>query len=102
MTIKYWQRSRKPGAKQPPNTRCCTRGTKWGNSHRVGDIYRGVSLSVTDAVNLYKVELETKLQSGELSLDELTGYDYLSCWCSVDAEACHVRDVLIPLVNEYL
>lgn len=92
--IQYVQRSRKKGAKLPPNTRVCTRGTKWGNP-----IHAEPERTAAQAVAEYKIWLG---HSARLDISELAGYDYLSCFCAPDAPACHVRDVLIPAVNEYL
>jgi Domain of unknown function (DUF4326) len=88
----YVQRSRRKGFKLPPNTRCCTRGTKWGNP------FTGMDADLL--VNLYTVELRLKLGWGELDLAELARYDHLACWCK-PGEVCHVQDVLIPAVNEW-
>uniref|UniRef100_A0A6H1ZAM0 RanBP2-type domain-containing protein n=1 Tax=viral metagenome TaxID=1070528 RepID=A0A6H1ZAM0_9ZZZZ len=97
--LEYIQRKRTPGFCLPNNTRCCTRGTKWGNWRREGEEYQGVKLSAKGALHLYELELKEKLLRNELCLAELTEYDYLACWCHEDAPACHVRDVLIPLVR---
>jgi len=88
MTIKYWQRSRKPGAKQPPGTIYCGRPTQWGNP------YTGEG-----AVEKYRAMAESM---GEFILPELlASAKYLSCWCAPGAP-CHVQDVLIPAVNALL
>jgi len=86
--IQYVQRSRKRGAKLPENTRCCIRGTKWGNP------FMGLN-----AVANYRIWLP---RQEYLNISELAEYDYLACWCPENALACHVRDVLIPMVNKYL
>jgi hypothetical protein len=101
--LQYVQRSRKPGTKLPPNTKCCTRPGKWGNNHRVGEIWQGAPLTLAGCVHLYKLELENDLIRGRgpRFLSELAGYDFLACSCK-PGEPCHVQNVLIPLVNMYL
>ena len=93
MTVQYWQRSRKPGAKQPPNTRCCTRGTKWGNPFKVSG-----QMMAQEAVRAYRVWLSNPFVAANFDVSELMEYDYLSCYCAPGAP-CHVQDVLITAVN---
>jgi hypothetical protein len=88
--LTYVQRSRKKGAKLPPNTRCCTRGTKWGNPFR--------GLPAQEAVDLYKVHI-TIYPPGDPA--ELAKYDHLACWCRI-GDPCHVQDVLLPMLNNWI
>ncbi len=80
------QRSRKKGSRQPKRTKYVGRPTKWGNR------FRG-----RRALELYRFWLIGMLESGELDLCELAGYDYLSCWCK-PSQACHV-DVILELMQ---
>ena len=88
--LQYVQRSRKAGAHLPPNTRCCTRGTRWGNPFYI----HTPQINVED----YKAWFAP---SAEENIAKLAGYDYLACWCK-PGDACHVQDVLLPMVNKYL
>lgn len=86
------QRSRRKGARLPPEAVVVTRPTKWGNPHPL-------SLGRSEAIRRYREDL----LSGRLPITvddvrrELCGRD-LACWCSSDDE-CHA-DVLLALANE--
>ena len=116
--MKRIQRQRTKAFKLPPNTRCCTRGTKWGNPYKIvrsnGGTYSvwrisdglqvhysfGLSkeAAVNDALYLYGVLLNEKLRVGLLDLSELKSYDYLACFCSLE-QKCHV-DIIIQKLEE--
>ena len=118
--IQYIQRSRKKGAKQPPNTIYCGRRTVYGNPYSAiaqtdaipGDnwvvFYNAPGAryvvkkhatkreALARAVEEYRKEIFPRLSPVELA--RLCSADYLSCWCK-PGEPCHVQDVLIPMVN---
>ncbi len=103
MTPRRIQRKRTKGWRMPPETVCVTRGTKWGNIFRVGQI--GVPDAST-AVALYRREILTRggsWQDLRFDLPELRGKN-LACWCPlVDKDGnrvpCHA-DVLLRLANK--
>ena len=80
------QRSRRKDSRLEPNTVVVSRGTKWGNPFRVGDIRRA------EAVELYRRWIVDQ----PLDPSELAGKN-LACWCRLD-EPCHA-DVLLELAN---
>jgi hypothetical protein len=105
MSVQYVQRSRKKGAKLPPNTICCTRPGRYGNPFTCGG-------NKAAAVRLFQRWL---FDENEHGYDEGISYrkwamryftklidaDYLACWCK-PGTPCHVQDVLIPAVNAWL
>jgi Domain of unknown function (DUF4326) len=86
-----YQRSRRKGARLPPEVIVVTRPTKWGNPHPL-------SLGREEAVRRYR----ENLLAGRLAITvedverELRGRD-LACYCPID-EPCHA-DVLLELAN---
>ena len=86
-----YQRSRRKGARLPPEVIVVTRPTKWGNPHPL-------SLGREEAVRRYREDL----LAGRLAITvedverELRGRD-LACYCPLD-EPCHA-DVLLELAN---
>ena len=70
------QRSRRKGARLPPNTLCCTRPAKWSNPYTT--------------LEEFAARLDEHLVG---DLPELLAYDHLACWCSLDKE-CHVDVIL--------
>lgn len=123
--MKRIQRKRSKGWKSPPKTRFCGRGTNYGNPYKVialepvkyvllntknnkkGEtIHKGPGakqLATKKAVQMYAFFLHRKYQTDEELkefLAPLREYDYLSCWCPVDAKHCHV-DYLISLINKF-
>jgi hypothetical protein len=102
------------------------RPTKWGNPFRVGKEMTGwqkafIAIHITEAVvekvrELYKsgemrkpltltqsleyylIHIRFQIKSGNLNLDELRKYDYLSCFCPL-SQRCHT-DILIELLND--
>ena len=118
------QRKRSKGFKLPPNTKCVTRGTKWGNPIKlVGDMiyvdasYRRKILdpwvyygpgNIDDVIYLFELILkgfafkDPDLQYWsdkfkELDMRELLEYDNLACFCSLDSK-CHA-DSYIKLLK---
>ena len=87
-----FQRSRRKGARLPPDVVVVTRPTKWGNPHPL-------SLGRAEAVRHYRDDLF----AGRLAVTvedvrrELRGRD-LACYCPRD-EPCHA-DVLLDVANE--
>jgi hypothetical protein len=87
-----FQRSRRKGARLPPDVVVVTRPTKWGNPHPL-------SLGRAEAVRRYRDDL----LAGRLRVAvedvrrELRGRD-LGCYCPRD-EPCHA-DVLLAIANE--
>ena len=86
-----FQRSRRKGARLPPDVVVVTRPTKWGNQHPL-------SLGRAEAVRRYRDDLvEGRLDvTVEDVRRELRGRD-LACYCPLD-EACHA-DVLLEIAN---
>jgi Domain of unknown function (DUF4326) len=99
----YVQRRRTAGWTKPEGALSCTRGrhpNRWANPYRVG-APAPCGGKVTDhahAVRLYADLVREDPDLVALALRELTGRT-LMCWCRPGA-ACHVQDVLLPLVNE--
>ena len=87
-----FQRSRRKGARLPPDVVVVTRPTKWGNPHPF-------ELGRAEAVRRYREDL----LGGRLAITvedverELRGRD-LACYCPLD-EPCHA-DVLLSIANE--
>lgn len=101
------QRSRKKGSKLPPDAVCVTRGTRWGNPHRLLGNAKGhfrVALRLTGlyhetaelAVEAFRVYAIERMRNEPTWLDHLRGKD-LACWCPLDS-SCHAN-VLIELAN---
>jgi Domain of unknown function (DUF4326) len=86
-----YQRSRRKGARLPPDTIVVTRPTKWGNPHPL-------ALGRSEAVRRYRDDL----LAGRLVITvedverELGGRD-LACYCPLD-QSCHA-DVLLDIAN---
>jgi hypothetical protein len=86
------QRSRRKGARLPPDALVVTRPTKWGNPHPL-------ALGRAEAVRRYRDDL----LGGRLAVTvedvrrELRGRR-LACYCPLD-EPCHA-DVLLRVANE--
>lgn len=104
MTPKRWQRSRRPGARQPASCRYCGRGTIYGNPFEIGyHEYGGHRRwwSREDVVNLYAQELDVIIADLHMTKEQyfapLMGCEWLSCFCGLD-EVCHV-DVLIGRIE---
>ena len=123
MTVQYWQRSRKPGAKLPPNTICCTRPGWLGNPFYVesnpffpgqwvvkhtleeyGWYLAGGFNSKREAVEYAVAAYRTwfnhpdRAEHRERALNTLKNFEYAADWCAPGAP-CHVQDVLIPAAN---
>ncbi|MFC0408855.1 DUF4326 domain-containing protein [Roseomonas elaeocarpi] len=96
------QLSRKKGWRMPPNTVKVSRGTAWGNPHRVGISLcdngdgRLRYMDAADAVAAYRRDLpfwqEHRMQP---PLSSLRGKN-LACWCKEGP--CHA-DALLDLAN---
>jgi len=72
--------------KLPPGSKLVTRPSKFSNPFPVAKYGR------EKALELYEKYLDEKLESGELKLDELKGFD-LACWCPLNLK-CHVDIIL--------
>ena len=110
----YVQRSRKAGAKQPPETYYCGRHNGYNpfaNRHNIEQMGQYWYLwadewirfdDQTDAHNFsvtrYKRDMADLLNVESAYYDKLFDYKYLSCWCSVDMP-CHVKDAIIPYLE---
>ena len=98
------QLSRQRGYKMPPNSRSCTRSSRWGNPYKVGE--RGLTLdgerivvrNREQAVRLFRRWAEGVLRTDPAWLDPLRECEHLGCFCPLD-QACHV-DVLIELLHD--
>lgn len=88
------QRSRKAGSKQPPNTRYCGRGTKYGNKYKVSD-YKDVSKwdAHKYAFWHYAGSLQEIVKTDPAYYDDLLNYEHLSCFCPLDMP-CHVDAII--------
>lgn len=87
-----FQLSRRAGYRMPPGGASVTRGSRWGNPHKVADVGRA------EAVKLF----EEDLLAGRLpiSVDDVRRHlagRPLGCTCRLD-EACHA-DVLLRVAN---
>lgn len=101
------QRKRLKGWRQPPNTRYCGRGTKYGNQHKIivtldGWVVDGVKFQTRyDAqkysVEKYKMDVLEELKRNPAYFDELKGYENLSCFCPLEMP-CHV-DAIIEFLS---
>lgn len=86
------QRSRRKGARLPPDAVVVTRPTKWGNPYPL-------SLGRAEAVRRYSDDLTHSRLAVTIEdvKHELRGRD-LACYCPLD-EPCHA-DVLLSIANE--
>ena len=75
------QRKRTKGFTLPPNTLYAGRPGRWGNPYPTAQEYRERAIP--------HVPLK--------GIEELREYDYIACWCSLDAD-CHA-DALVELAN---
>ena len=113
--MKRIQRKRTKGWKMPERTRYVGRGTRYGNPHKVlaredhwiveldnGSVIGNFLTKDKAAEYVVKVfEITLRAMDQEfvkMLLDELSDYDALCCWCSID-DPCHA-DVLIKLIEE--
>lgn len=98
------QRSRKAGSKQPPDTRYCGRGTKYGNEHVIekldngwwgieGEEYDNKYDAQNDACDLYSYDMRIVLRYKPAFFDDLLNYKHLSCFCPLDMP-CHVDAII--------
>ena len=73
------------------------RPSKWGNSFKIGDIFRGEKLTRERAIEVFEEWLLDSLEGQELQKElwQLKGKD-LVCWCS--PLPCHA-DILLELAN---
>lgn len=101
----YVKRRRLPGWRKPDGAVNCTRRSRknqgrWGNPFQVGDLLADGS-TVADhehAVQLFREWLRGEPRRQQVAIAELAGKT-LMCWCAA-GRACHVQDVLMPLVND--
>lgn len=101
------QRKRTKGYRQPPNTRYCGRGTRWGNDWKIGkaDWNTGEPMTRDDVLRRFRWTLQSLIsligweRFGEHYLRPLEGYEYLSCFCPLD-EPCHV-DIWIEYFEKW-
>lgn len=115
MTPQRIQRLRTKGARQPPNTRYCGRGTGYANTHKVepdgecfkvfdadyfGGNYRYFMMrkdAHVFAIELFKKDTEEYMALNPKYFEPLRGFDFLSCFCPPSLP-CHV-DVLIECLQ---
>lgn len=105
------QRSRKKGAKLPPNTVCVSRPSIFGNPFVVASPgkYEGnvldargriLTASHAEAVEAFEWWLDAKTDQAAITLlshiPRLRGKN-LACWCPLD-KPCHA-DILLTLAN---
>ena len=95
--VKRIQRSRKKGSRQPANTRYCGRPTEWRNPFPIGKKYTREEALTEFRRAFWANELP---MTPERARTELSGYDYLSCWCRLDQE-CHVDEYIVALHCEH-
>jgi len=101
------QRKRISGWHNPPSTRYCGRGTRWGNVFRIGGLYpcEDKNLTRDDVLLLNRMSLEILLR--DMGVDRfvreyllpLSGYRHLSCFCPRTLP-CHV-DLWIDYLRLY-
>jgi hypothetical protein len=119
------QRKREKGYKTPPKTKFCGRTNGYNlycNPYRIVEVGPGKYIlentlnnqmgetihsskeaAAKKAVQMFGWWINRKYQTEEelkKFLAPLREYDYLSCWCPVDATHCHV-DYLITLINKF-
>lgn len=96
------QRTRSKGAKLPPNTVCISRGTRYGNRFKVGDVNTdtGAMITLEKCLEYFEFELRRKYQGDALAefLAPIREADYIACWCRID-RPCH-GDILLRLANQ--
>ena len=97
------QRKRTAGFRLPPNTKCVTRGTKFGNPFRVAKSPEELKQAgfVSDnetAVGLFESIVIHDEQLRKLIVTELRGFN-LACYCK-PSERCHA-DVLLRIANGF-
>jgi Domain of unknown function (DUF4326) len=96
------KRTRLKGAKLPPNTICITRGTKYGNPYKVGEVNTdtGEVVTLEKCLEYFEFYLHRKYQGESLNefLAPLRKADFIACFCSTDAK-CH-GDVYLKLLNQ--
>lgn len=113
LTPTRWQRSRKPGAKQPDNCRYCGRGTPVGNPYKVFTIHGKVPVYYVEnketgfksdpvlrqadahhlAAWLFAEVWLTFPANQQIVREYCAGYEYLSCFCDLDLP-CHVDTII--------
>lgn len=69
------------------------RGTKWGNPFR-----SGIDGTRTEVIKLYEEYLLSKLNKGDIKLDELLELKGKRLGCSCKPKACH-GDILVTLID---
>ena len=88
------QRKRTKGWRLPAGAICVTRGTKWGNPFRIGDLGR----TRDDVIEVFEHIVEhMDAAKREEWLAPLRGHD-LACFCGLD-QRCHA-DVLLAWANK--
>lgn len=94
------QRRRTKGYKLPPHTKCVTRGTKYGNPFKVGDLdpfaRNARPMTAERCVELFKTKIVTRSMSKQIKA-ELRGWN-LACYCGLD-QPCHAA-LLLEIANE--
>lgn len=71
------------------------KNSKWANPYKVGK-----NLSREEALEKYEIYIREKIETGEISKEEileLSGKN-LGCWCKPDG--CH-GDILVKLIKEF-
>ena len=100
----YVKRRRTPGWRKPEGAISCTRGRtnvgRWGNPFRPGGEAPGGGVidDHEQSVEIYRGWLRGRPDLLAAAVAELAGR-VLMCWCAT-GKACHVQDVLLPLVND--
>ena len=87
------QRHRTKGSRLPDGAVVVSRGTRWGNPHRVDELGRDEAIARYRA-DLYAGRLPFTVVDAR---EHLAGHD-LACWCPLD-QPCHA-DVLLEIVAE--
>lgn len=86
----------------PENAVYVGRPTKYGNRHKVGDIWREIgtdepyALTTSNALSLYRRDLAEALAKNPNFLNDLRGKD-LACFCPL-GQPCHA-DILLECAN---
>jgi hypothetical protein len=83
------------GKEFPHPAKKVDRGSRWGNPYILKK--HGGEYELEDSLRLYEIHLREKVESGEISLSPLIGWD-LVCSCP-EGEPCH-GDIILKLIKE--
>lgn len=95
------QRKREKGFRLPPNTICITRGTRYGNPYKVGEVNRdtGEVVTLEKCLEYFEFYLHRKYPGAALDefLAPLRAADFIACFCPPESK-CH-GDIYLRLLG---